>query len=101
MMPNKIGETTWVYVVVQNPGDNEQILGQQDAEKDASYIPTFLDKTSAQECFLNLVREKGQRYEIQAIIFGDLIRYASEGDFYLLMLDGSGEVLETYLPSKE
>ena len=60
-MTKKIKETTWVYVVVQNPGEHEQILGQLDAEKDASYIPTFLDKTSAQECFLNLVREKGQR----------------------------------------
>jgi hypothetical protein len=58
---------TWVWVVVQDPGGDEQFLGQLDEEKNISFIPAFYQKEDAQQCFVQMHREKGRKYEIQAI----------------------------------
>lgn len=97
-MIQKISATTWVYVLVQNPGGNEQIVGQRDTENDIAFIPTFLDKDSALQGVVHMVKEQGQKYEVQAIIYEDLAGYAAKEGFVLMVLDGKGQVLDKLAP---
>ena len=93
-MSKLIQEDSWVWVVVQNPGDNEQFLGQHDDERDISFIPTFLEKDEAEQCLRYLSREKGKEYEVQAILFKELAKHSTQYGFMVFILNGEGEVLE-------
>ena len=92
-MNQKIEDSSWVYVMVQNSGTNDQIVGQIDKEKDINFIPTFLTKEAAQQAVLFTPKQKGKKIEIQAIIYGDLSRYASNNDFLIFILDENGKIL--------
>jgi len=94
-MSELIKEEQWVWVVVQDPGENEQLLGQHDDEKNESFIPTFLEKNEALQCLNLLVQEKGHKYEVQAIQIEDLSRHAVEKGFMLFVLNGAGDLKET------
>jgi len=93
-MSKLIEKDQWVWVVIQDPGGVEQFLGQQDAKNDETFIPVFLEKEEAQQGLSFLVREKGLKYEVQAILYEDLSQRAGEYGFMLLLLNGAGEVLE-------
>ena len=97
-MAEKIDLHTWVYVAVQNPGNQETIVGQHDAENDISFIPFFREKDAAMQGILHLAKNKGQALEIQAIIYEDLINYGAKGGFLLFLLDGSGQILSKIAP---
>ena len=97
-MTKSISATSWVYVLVQNPGGDEQIVGQRDAENDIAFIPMFLDKDSAMQGVVHLVKEQGKKLEIQAIIYEDLVGYAARGEFILMVLDGQGQVIDKLIP---
>lgn len=84
----------WVWVVVQDPDREQRLLGQLDEENDTTFIPTFLDKEAAEECFLKIVRQKGHKYEIQAIIYEDLLDLGAENGFTVFILDGEGKLLK-------
>lgn len=88
----------WVYVVVQNPGGDERIAGQLDEAHNIAFIPTFKEKEAAQQGLLKMTREKGTRYEVQAILFEDLIQYAVKGPYFIFLLDDAGCVIERYSP---
>ena len=92
-MGKLIEKDQWVWVVVQDPGGNEQFLGQHDQEKNESFIPTFLEKEEAQQGLTLMTHEKGHKYEVQAILFEDLSRRAADNGFMVFILNGSGEVL--------
>ncbi len=93
-MSKAIEKDQWVWVVIQDPGGVEQFLGQQDAKNDETFIPVFLEKEEAQQGLSFLVREKGLKYEVQAILYEDLSQRAGEYGFMLFLLNGAGEVLE-------
>lgn len=97
-MGSLIKGNPWVWVVVQDPGGNEQFLGQKDEEMNVSFIPLFLDKEAAGQCLPFLARTKGLKYEVQAILYEDLTdyasNYASKNGFMIFVLDGAGKVLE-------
>ena len=96
---NKLNqENQWVWVVVQDPGENEQILGQYDEERDVSFIPAFLEKEEAREGLRQLVKDREKKYEVQAILYDDLAGRAAEKGFIILMLNGAGKVLEKSKP---
>lgn len=97
-MTEKFTATSWVYVLIQNPGGEEQIVGQQDNEHDIAFIPMFLNKDDAMQGVLHIVKEKGKKYEIQAIIYEDLERYAKQGQSVIFVLNGQGEILEKRVP---
>lgn len=97
-MTKEIKATTWVYVLVQNPGGAEQIVGQRDVESDIAFIPMFLDKDSAMQGVVHMVKEKGRKYEIQAIIYEDLASYAAQGGFILFVLNAEGQIIEKRVP---
>ena len=89
---------TWIWVVVQASGGAEQFLGQLDEENNISFIPAFYQKEDAEQCFLQLQRQKGLKYEIQAIFFDQLSKDASKNGFMIFMLNAEGEILEKIQP---
>jgi len=97
-MSKKIKDDQWVWIVVQDPGGDEQFLGQRDETKDMSFIPTFLEKDAALQCMNHLALERGHKYETQAILYEDLAPKAAEQGFRLFILNESGVVLEKIDP---
>ena len=97
-MKSSLDNETWVFVAIQNPGNNEQYFGLHDDEADVSYIPAFKNKDDALSCLVNLPTEKGTKYEVQAIIFEDLSNDAIKNDFLIFLLDSDGKVLEKIKP---
>jgi hypothetical protein len=88
----------WVWVAVQDPGGDEQFLGQHDEEKDVSFIPIFLEKEDASQGINHLTRDEKKRYEVQAIQYKHLERDAAEHGFMLFILNNEGKVLEKIMP---
>ena len=97
-MTNQLKDDTWIWVIVQDPGGDEQILGQLDEEHNISFIPAFFQKEDAEQCFLQLQRQKGLKHEIQAIFFDELSKDASKHGFLIFMLNAEGEILEKIKP---
>ncbi|MCP4689287.1 MAG: hypothetical protein GY859_14635 [Desulfobacterales bacterium] len=97
-MSSLIKGNPWVWVVVQNPGGNERLLAQHDPENDISFAPVFLEKETAQDCFLNMAREKGVKYEVQALLFEDLVVQSKEKGLIIFILDPDGKILEKINP---
>lgn len=97
-MSKLIQGNPWVWVVVQDPGKNEQFMGLHDKDRDVSFIPTFLTKEEALQCFINMTREKGHKYEAQAILYEELAHDSAENGFMLFIMNGAGEVLEEIKP---
>ena len=91
----------WLWVMIQDPGPNETVVGMHDEKGGFSFIPMFREKDAALRCFLNLPREPGKKYEAQAMIFDDLLRYAVENGALLYLLDGDGNVSKTINPAQE
>lgn len=91
----KIENSRWVFVMVQDLGSNDQIVGQIDEEKNINFIPTFLTKEAAQQAALFIPKQKGKKIEIQAIIYEDLSHYADNNDFLIFILDENGKILST------
>lgn len=86
-METTIKNEDWVYVVVQNPGGDESLLGLDDKDNRFRFIPSFMTKEEAESNFIQIPREKGKKYEIQAIIYEDLARYAKENGFRVVFLN--------------
>ncbi|MBT3310674.1 MAG: hypothetical protein HN379_01630 [Desulfobacteraceae bacterium] len=97
-MDNPLNEDSWVWVMIQNPGENEQLLGQIEEETDTSFIPTFVGKEEALKCYGLLARENNIKYEAQAIIYEDLVNHASNNGFMIFLLDSEGKILKKIKP---
>jgi len=97
-MSKMVQGNPWVWVVVLDPGENEQFLGQYDQEKEVSYIPTFLEKEEALQSLEHLARKQEHKYEIHAIQYEDLARNAAENGFVLFILNAKGEILVKIRP---
>jgi len=97
-MDKEIKSDTWIWVVVQNPGADEQFLGQLDEEKNESFIPAFYDKEDAQQCLIQMKTEKANKYEVQAICFDELAKDAAKNNFMIFMLTGDGEIIKKIAP---
>jgi hypothetical protein len=97
-MGKSIEKDQWVWVIVQDPGGNEHFLGQVDKQEDVSFILTFLKKDDAIDCLNILTLEKGKKYEVQGIMFEDLVSEAVSNDFKVYILNASGEILERINP---
>jgi len=97
-MSTLIQGNPWVWVVVQDPGKDEQFLGQHDEEKDESFIPVFLEKEDASQCLNHLTRDEMKKYEVQAIQYEHLARDAAQNGFMLFVLNNAGEILEKINP---
>jgi len=91
-------ENPWVWVVVLDPGEEEQLLGQHDQEKNVLFIPTFYEKEEALQCLSHLKRKQRHTYEVQAIQYKELARDAAENGFMLFILNGAGNIVEKIKP---
>jgi hypothetical protein len=83
----------WVYVFVGKEGEDENLLGLYDETTKMNFIPTFASKDDAQECFLSLPREKGKKYEVQAVHIEELNEEAGKNNFMVAMVDKDGKVI--------
>jgi hypothetical protein len=83
----------WVYVIVCNPGPNEHYLGLYDKEKNVDFIPAFPSKDAANDCFLTLPKEKGKKYEVQAVHIEELTEDATKNGFIVAMVDNDGNII--------
>ena len=97
-MKDAQGTDQWVWVVVQDPGGKEQFFGQHDKLENISYIPVFRSKEEAQQCFMNMVHRKNCKYEVQAILFEELVKDAKASGFMIFLLNDSGDILEKIKP---
>jgi len=97
-MKNKLTPDTWIWIVVQNPGADEQFLGQHDQDQAVSFIPAFFKKEDAQQCLIHMTTRRGDKYEVQAVLFGELAKDAAKNDFMIFMLNAKGEILEKIEP---
>ena len=97
-MDTSIKPDAWVWIVVQDPGSNEQFLGQTSKEENIDFIPTFLNKEDAQQCFPQMLKEKGHKYEIQAILFEELASDAAQNGFMIFIVNDNGEITEKIKP---
>ena len=95
----QISSNEWVWVVIQDPGGDEQFLGQLDEEKNIAFIPAFYQKEDAQQCVAQMHRQKGKKYEVQAILFDELAKDAAKNRFMIFMLNAEGEILEKIEPA--
>ena len=97
-MSKRIEDHQWVYVVVQDPGKDEQYLGQYESQSDTSFIPVFIEKEHALMCMNLLVKDKGKKYEVQAVMYEELAGHAKEGGFMLYVLNNEGAIEKKISP---
>jgi len=97
-MKKEINPDTWVWVVVQNPGADEQYLGQEFEDQNVSFIPAFFEKEAAQQGLIHMATSKGHKYEVQAVYYSELLQAAAKNDFLIFMLNADGEILERIKP---
>ena len=89
---------SWLYVIVHRTDGSENIVGQMDTEHHIRFIPAFLDRNAAHRGALDMVKS-GDRFEIQAIIFEDLTRYAVQGNSMIFLFDDKGALVSKMTPS--
>lgn len=94
-MEEKASEKGWVYVVVCEPEKEATFLGLHDNEKNIDFIPAFESKEAANDCFLSLPREKGKKYEVQAVHIEELYQDAEENGFTVAILDAEGKAVKS------
>lgn len=84
----------WLYVFVGKNGQKENFLGLYDDTTDTNFIPAFSSKEDAQDCYLSLPREKGVRYEVQAVHSSELHEEAEQNNFVVAMVDKDGKIIK-------
>lgn len=96
-MAISISNNTWVYVVIGNPGSDDNLTGFQ--EKDGTaFIPVLRTRNDAEGFLGYMPREPGIRYEIQTIIFEDVLRYVRKNGSKIYVVNEKGEILEKESP---
>ena len=93
MAQKKDGEG-WIYAVVCDQGEEGHFLGLYNEDKDVNFIPVFESRDAANECFLSLPREKGKKYEIQAVHIEDVSADAEKNGFVVALFDGDGSIIK-------
>lgn len=92
-MDNNGGEG-WLWVVVSDKETEGHYLGLYDEEQDVNFIPAFESKEAANDCFLQLPREKGKKYEVQAVHIEELTKDAEKAGFSVAIVNGDGKIVK-------
>jgi len=82
----------WVYVVVCDEEKDSHFLGLYNEEKDVHFIPAFESRDAANDCFLQLPRKKGKKYEVQAVHIEELYEDAKKNGFSVTLVGSDGAV---------
>ncbi len=99
-MSSTIKGNPWLWVMVQGDAGNEQYVGQHDLENDISFIPAFLTKEEGLKAFNLVKREKGQKTEVQAVRYKELMKDCTHNGFMIFIVDGEGNVKEKIYPKE-
>ncbi len=99
-MKTKLKPDTWLFVAIQDPGEKEHFFGLHNEQMDVAYIPAFLNKDDAQSCLIHLPTKRGKKYEVQAVMYEDLAKDASQNKFLIFILDGDGNILDKIVPDQ-
>ncbi|MDR3090499.1 MAG: DUF3110 domain-containing protein [Desulfobulbaceae bacterium] len=83
----------WLYVFVYGPETRANFLGLYNQESEQHFIPAFSSKEEAQDCFLELPRQKGEKYELQAVHVDELRKAAQANGFVVALVDGGGKII--------
>ena len=90
---NSSGEG-WLWVVVSDKDKDGHYLGLYDEGQDMNFIPAFESKEAANDCFLQLPREKGKKYEVQAVHIEELTKDAEKSGFAVAIVDADGKIIK-------
>ncbi len=93
MVENKDAEG-WVWVIVNDQSDSGHYLGLHSEENDVDFIPAFVSREAADDCYLNLPRQKGHKYEIQAVHIDELAADAKKNGFTVAFVDKDGKIVD-------
>lgn len=86
---------TWFYVIIKNPGNEEEFLGFTDERTSEKFLPAFKTKEEAQKCFALMPRDIfNEKYEAQAVIGEDILMTAQEQGHKVYLLDEKGHILQ-------
>ena len=88
------GGEGWLWVVVSDKETEGHYLGLYDEEQDVNFIPAFESKEAANDCFLQLPREKGKKYEVQAVHIEELTKDAEKAGFSVAIVNGDGKIVK-------
>ncbi|HMK64393.1 MAG TPA: hypothetical protein VK564_01280 [Thermodesulfobacteriota bacterium] len=96
-MTISISKQTWVFAVINKGDEDERLTGFQD-KNGGVFIPVLKTNKEA-EIFLDTIPwEPGRRYEVQSIIFEDVLKYARENGSLVYLVNKKGEILEREIP---
>ena len=98
-MTISLSNNAWVYVVIGNPGSDEKLAGFQEKSRDGFYCG-IRTKNDAEGFLGYIPRESGIHYEIQTIIFEDVLKYARENGSKVYVVNERGDILEKNLPKQ-
>lgn len=90
---NSSGEG-WLWVVVSDKEADGHYLGLYDESQKMNFIPAFESKEAANDCFLQLPREKGKKYEVQAVHVEELTKDAEKAGFAIALVDADGKIVK-------
>jgi hypothetical protein len=90
----------WMWVIIEDNPENEQYVGQEDEKTGVSFIPAFLTKENALKGYNLVKRERGGKYEVQAVRFKELSKDCLAHGFLIFLLDGEGTILEKIAPGQ-
>lgn len=93
-MSAEANNSEWVYVFVGKQGTKENFLGLYDDSAETNFIPAFSSKEDAEDCYLSLPREKGTRYEVQAVHMTELNEEAERNGFVVALVDKEGKIIK-------
>lgn len=93
-----LAKNKWVFAIIKNPGSGEQLTGFQ-TDQGIKYVPVLRTKENAEVFLSYMQREPGVRYEIQAIIFEDVLSYAKENECLVFITDEKGVIEEKITPA--
>ena len=97
-MSIEMTDNNWVYVVIEEAGASEKILGQQADGENSAFIPAFLEKEAAQISLGQFSIDRSKKHEVQAIIYEDLKKYAKTSGLMIFFLNQSGVILDKIMP---
>lgn len=97
-MSKLLTDESWVWVVIQNPEGEARLVGQHDKENNITFVPTFLEKEEALKCYNLLSLDKGLKYQVEAMVYEELVRDAFQNRLMIFILNGSGEILDRVYP---
>ena len=93
-MNEAIDKNRWVYILIQNPGDNEEYVAFE--EDGVNFVPAFDTKEEAASWKQRVPGADESKLEVQAFFLTELRRETIERGYRIYILDNQGQKKETF-----